>query len=520
MNKLVGYTVLVLGTLGLFLLIGLFNTGFKDIVYEMHGVQFENLEKNQAISPSNVQQFFVSKYSEELTFYRYPGHWNEEYKIDLSIYKTTDTTENLNSLSFKAVNNQIDYTEYMRDLDKMDLVDLVSNIKDFQGLKLSTYNYEDGFFGYIDDTPIIFIMIGFIFFLLCLVYNGLYRFIDRRFGAYSKWILPSLLLMALIYLIVITNLWIWFPYTQTLNTVRKIATILIPFLVFHFVIGKSQNLDFADKEVLKFFTIIIGTFGVGYLISQIGFAIDSGNCENIIMVENHGPHPLIIGISIALATGNLLANLVRRMVKIRGTEKILVQTQFDAKKSESQLNSLESSVNPHFLYNALNSIASTAKTDGEKTEKMALALSSFYKYVTNKNEESTNTIREELEMVDNYLEIEKIRFGDNLEVDIVSSQASQHCLLPRFILQPLIENAIKYGYGENGINIKITTQTENENLVIKVYDSGKSFNDIQMGFGLKSVMTKLDQLFPDQHTIQFVNEPKKHVAISIKQNNR
>lgn len=81
-------------------------------------------------------------------------------------------------------------------------------------------------------------------------------------------------------------------------------------------------------------------------------------------------------------------------------------------QSEAKLNEIQSSVNPHFLYNSFNSIASLAKKDPQKTEQMTLALSKFYKYTTNREEASYSTIQEEIEMINTYLEIEKIRFGE------------------------------------------------------------------------------------------------------------
>ncbi len=519
MNKLVGYTVLVLGTIGFLLIYGLVKPGMKDIIYEKNGLQFENLTKQEAINPTNESFYFLSKANNNLTFYHYPGHRNTGNKIDLSVLNTKDSTENLHSLSIEAANGNMDYTEYLRDLDQREMAVLLSRIDGFQGMKLSQYTYENGWFGYIDDTPIIFIFIGFILFILCLIINSLLHILGRRFGSSIRWLVSGILILGLTFIAVKGNWWIWFPYSQTLNTIRKIATIILPYLLYMFVINRSSDLDFADREVLKFFTIILGTYAIGFIISQVGFAYDSSIDSNVVMVENHGPHPLIIGFSIAFATGNILANLVIHMIKMRGSEKILKKTELALGTSSANMQSLQSTINPHFLYNSLNSIASTAKVDGEKTEKMALALSSFYKYITNKSDENVTTLSEEIEMLDNYLKIEKIRFDEVLTVDLDIDDNATECILPRLLLQPLLENAIKYGYSENGINVQLTANKVEDQLVIRIYDSGPDFgSDMQIGFGIKSVTQKLNMLYPDSHTIEFNNKPTKHILIEISQN--
>ncbi|MFT4537036.1 MAG: two-component system LytT family sensor kinase, partial [Saprospiraceae bacterium] len=110
-------------------------------------------------------------------------------------------------------------------------------------------------------------------------------------------------------------------------------------------------------------------------------------------------------------------------------------------------------------------------------------------------------------------------FEDNLTVEIDVSSNAINCKLPRLLLQPLVENAVKYGYGESGINVKITAERISDQLIIRIYDSGAEFGlDMQIGFGIKSVNQKLELLYPDQHTLEFKNSPAKHILIEINQN--
>ncbi len=110
---------------------------------------------------------------------------------------------------------------------------------------------------------------------------------------------------------------------------------------------------------------------------------------------------------------------------------------------QAELESLQSKINPHFLYNALNSIASLATTDSQKTEQMALALSDFFKYSLNKEQKTMVTIKEEVESVETYLTIEKVRFGEKLSYELEVPLELESVLIPQFIIQPVVENASK-----------------------------------------------------------------------------
>jgi LytS/YehU family sensor histidine kinase len=128
------------------------------------------------------------------------------------------------------------------------------------------------------------------------------------------------------------------------------------------------------------------------------------------------------------------------------------------------------------------------------------------------------TLAEELEILKSYLKIEKIRFGDRLEVLLPDNIDAKHIMIPSFTLQPIVENAIKYGYDtvENIIKIRITAETDDKSLTLRIYDSGPPFSDnMHSGYGLNSISKKLKVLYPDRHTISFINEPDKCVEIVL-----
>ena len=188
-------------------------------------------------------------------------------------------------------------------------------------------------------------------------------------------------------------------------------------------------------------------------------------------------------------------------------------------KTKAELNSLHSQVNPHFLYNALNSIAGLAHENADKTEHMALSLSKLFRYSINKEKSDWTTVEEELEMVKIYLEVETIRFEDRLTYSIELPESLKGWRIPRFIVQPLVENAIKHGLSKSISKgeIRIVVSLENGWLCMDVFDSGPGFPaELNPGFGLQGIYDKLEILYPDRFEMNFTNSPLKKVTIRLK----
>lgn len=141
-------------------------------------------------------------------------------------------------------------------------------------------------------------------------------------------------------------------------------------------------------------------------------------------------------------------------------EKLLRESELKTLVKESQLNSLKSQINPHFLFNSLNSISSLTMVSPERAQDMVINLSDFLRYSLSNKNEALTSFKKELQNIDRYLHIEKIRFGDRLNVE---RQINEPCLrfyLPGLILQPLMENAVKYGVYES---------TEKSNIFIEAF---------------------------------------------------
>ena len=298
-----------------------------------------------------------------------------------------------------------------------------------------------------------------------------------------------------------------------------VGLLIIPgYYAFVFCKKKYFNqFDFKDGEAAKFGFILVGisihSLLFGYLDAELHQVKNPfGNSIRVWW------SPQIIVFALLLATGNFLNNFRQHYRQLKEQGKALIGAQKKDLQSQSELAALQSRVNPHFLYNSLNSIASLAQEDPVKTEAMALALSKFYKYSTNRAGEHWATVQEELTLLENYLAIEKIRFGELLEVTIQCETGLKAQQIPRFILQPLVENAIKYGYleADKKIKVKVLIAQRADQLLLQVMDSGPPFSEtMDLGYGLHSIQQKLKLLYPNQHYLDFVNVPEKGVVITL-----
>ena len=189
-------------------------------------------------------------------------------------------------------------------------------------------------------------------------------------------------------------------------------------------------------------------------------------------------------------------------------------------KTRAELDALQAKINPHFLYNALNSIASLVHEDPDKAETMTLLLSKLFRYSTGRDGSMFTTLADELEMVKTYLQVEQVRFGDRLSFEIEGGNAAVNAMpIPQFLLQPLVENAIKHGISKRAGNgcIRISIREEADWLCLSVHDNGPAFaNSMGGGYGLRSIQDKLRLLYGDDARMELQNEPTKQVYIWLK----
>ncbi|TCO07893.1 sensor histidine kinase [Natronoflexus pectinivorans] len=187
-------------------------------------------------------------------------------------------------------------------------------------------------------------------------------------------------------------------------------------------------------------------------------------------------------------------------------------------KVKAEMQSLNAKINPHFLYNSLNSIAGLAHINPDKTEKMAVALSDLFKYNIDRTSKQYSTIREEVEMASAYLEIEEIRFTDRLNYSIHIDAVTESIEIPRNLILPLVENAVKHGISKiEGVGeIYLSVKKSDGGFLISVKDNGPDFPDgLVSGFGLKCVQDIIQLYYKGKAEFSWQNEPQKMVTIEV-----
>jgi two-component system LytT family sensor kinase len=271
-----------------------------------------------------------------------------------------------------------------------------------------------------------------------------------------------------------------------------------------------QKLSFTKQRIVILLTIVISVGVFNSLLTYITSGYDTEGLKYSILFSTY----------LGAITGFVYIMMsYRDMERTRKMqEKELELSRISELKTKAELDALHSKVNPHFLYNALNSIADLSITDGRKARKMTIALADLFRYSINYTQNNYSTINDEVAMTEVYLQIEKIRFEDQLNYSVKVEEGTGHYLVPRFILQALVENSVKHGLKVTGrmTEIVLEVKMQEQGLIINIIDNGPPFPDeLVPGYGVKSVFDKLDLLFPANYEIHFSNQPRKQGSIHL-----
>lgn len=184
---------------------------------------------------------------------------------------------------------------------------------------------------------------------------------------------------------------------------------------------------------------------------------------------------------------------------------LLVRRNEESKQQavQAELAALRAQVNPHFLFNSLNSIAALTRIDASLSEKVTEDLAELFRYSLNASKKNTVTLKDEIDACNLYLNIERARFGDRLIVYKEIANDTLTLQIPALIIQPLVENAIKHGFQKiNGtFEIKIYAYIQNNRLVLIIEDNGPGFDlakteeYFEKGTGLKNTRERIRHQF-------------------------
>jgi two-component system, LytTR family, sensor kinase len=215
-----------------------------------------------------------------------------------------------------------------------------------------------------------------------------------------------------------------------------------------------------------------------------------------------------------------LLRLEREMVERQSREALLLQ-----QVTEAELRALRAQINPHFLFNSLNTIANLIVADPARAEVMTLRLAKVFRHVLAHSSRPLTPIREEIEFLRAYLEIEEARFGSRLQVDIDIAPEVAHDSVPSLILQPVVENALKHGLApKTGPGrLWISAKNQGDRICLEVEDDGvgpdgslgKTNVNSSHGVGLKNITQRLTTLYQERAQVTLESRNPEGTRVTL-----
>jgi two-component system, LytTR family, sensor kinase len=278
--------------------------------------------------------------------------------------------------------------------------------------------------------------------------------------------------------------------------------------IYHWI-RRSIRKSFIDWQTSFFFLILALEFVRIHLYRAFPrriFALDSDNLWVTLAIY--------AGTVMAVAIALKVLNNVRIEMKLEQQERLLLQARMEA---------LQSQINPHFLFNTLNSVSSLVRRDPDSAREMIVKLGNILRRLLRKGD-SFVPLREEIEFLDDYLDIEVTRFGrDKLKVVKELEPASLDLLVPSMILQPLVENAVKHGFSpklDSG-SIHIRSRNASDRLILEVEDDGIGMPASGAsripgtGIGILNVTERLQVVYGDAAEITIQSQPNHGTLVRL-----
>jgi len=192
-------------------------------------------------------------------------------------------------------------------------------------------------------------------------------------------------------------------------------------------------------------------------------------------------------------------------------ERELITSRLETQLALSHLELLRTQLHPHFLFNTLNAISALMHKDVEAADRMIVLLSDLLRLSLDKDERHQVPLQNELEYLQRYLEIEKIRFRDRLRVEIDVEPECLDVQVPKLILQPLVENSIRHGIAVRSAagRVSIRARRQDDRLALEIADDGPGLSpnvvELHEGVGLSNTRARLEQLYGPDHRLELAN---------------
>jgi len=185
-------------------------------------------------------------------------------------------------------------------------------------------------------------------------------------------------------------------------------------------------------------------------------------------------------------------------------------------KLQTEVNYLRSQVNPHFLFNVLNNLYALTIKKSDQAPNVVLKLSELMEYMLYESDADYVPLEKEINYLHNYLELEKIRYGNHADIQLTVTGNMDHCQIPPFLILPIVENAFKHGISKTVHNAYLYIHIEADAVLsVKVINNKLNFqqNEVNGGIGLINLKKRLELLYQDKHTLEIIDSPIQYEVL-------
>ena len=312
----------------------------------------------------------------------------------------------------------------------------------------------------------------------------------------------------------IGNLFVEPPLSTSFEEISRPFRIpLLGFISFYPLRYLYKKYNCHRSGLLKLiFQVIVGSITVGFLWTYSQIVVNS-------FLYNYSPFisPLIISSSLYLNSfaGFLWSSLYLgyKILEDLKDQKYLLEHERALLKT-AQLEMLKYQLNPHFLFNSLSSLRGLITVEPLKAKEMVTHISEFLRYSLLEGKNNEVQLIKEIEIIKQYLNIEQVRYNEDLIVGFDVSPGTHDFMIPIFLIHPLVENAVKHGIQTSSLPLKIFISSSiiNNNLLMEVKNSGKwiepnkKLNPNRTGIGLQNIQKRLQHSYPNSHTFEIIKD--------------
>lgn len=309
----------------------------------------------------------------------------------------------------------------------------------------------------------------------------------------------------------------WAPFTPE-NTRLILFNHLFEFIsflpiIFLQVYGYKWTIKGKNIVLLASLTTMFAVLGpllVAFFLTRLKLIFLKDNYSPITLKEIEMYVPGCIVVILFLCVTYYLTHL-----KLQNDKQREVVHRVETSAKEVQLKMLRYQINPHFLFNVLNSIHALIDENKDKAKKLVVEMSEYYRYTLNKQQLAI-PIEEEVEAVVKYLEIQKTRFEEGFQYEVSTDKAANKVLIPPFVIHLLMENAVKYGLisNEQKLDIHLSVKLSNKLLLINVLNTGKLMDAVPLnekningtGNGIENIKNRLALFYDNNYSFSLTEE--------------